>query len=108
MLILLPPSETKRDGGVEGSRLAPRELGFPSLAAPRRTMLTALEHVSRDRDAAMAAKVAFHQMPPAEVAKMHTATQPVIDAWIKEMDGKGANGKALVDDARAMIAKYAK
>ncbi len=60
------------------------------------------------RDAAMAAKVAFHQMPPAEVAKMHTATQPVIDAWIKEMDGKGANGKALVEDARAMIAKYSK
>lgn len=55
MLILLPPSETKRDGGVEGSRLAPRELGFPSLAAPRRTVLAALEHVSRDRDAAMAA-----------------------------------------------------
>ncbi len=60
------------------------------------------------RDAAIAAKVAFHQMPPAEVAKMHAATQPVIDAWIKDMDGKGANGKALVEDARAMIARYSK
>lgn len=60
------------------------------------------------RDAAMAAKVQFHTMPPAEVAKMQAATQPVIDAWIKDMDGKGANGKMLVDDARAMIAKYSK
>ena len=60
------------------------------------------------RDAAAAAKVQFHTMPPAEVAKMQAATQPVIDAWIKDMDGKGANGKMLVDDARAMIAKYAK
>jgi TRAP-type C4-dicarboxylate transport system substrate-binding protein len=60
------------------------------------------------RDAAMAAKVAFHTMPAAEVTKMQAATRPVIDAWIKEMDGKGANGKMLVDDARAMIAKYSK
>jgi TRAP-type C4-dicarboxylate transport system substrate-binding protein len=60
------------------------------------------------RDAAMAAKVAFHTMSAAEVTKMQAATQPVIDAWIKEMDGKGANGKMLVDDARAMIAKYSK
>jgi TRAP-type transport system periplasmic protein len=60
------------------------------------------------RDAAAAAKVTFHAFPPAEVAKMQAATQPVIDAWIKEMDGKGMNGRMLVDDARAMIAKYAK
>ena len=60
------------------------------------------------REAAMAAKVQFHKMPAAEIAKMQAATQPVIDAWIKDMDGKGANGKMLVDDARAMIAKYAK
>jgi TRAP-type C4-dicarboxylate transport system substrate-binding protein len=60
------------------------------------------------RDAAVAAKVTFHTMPAAEVAKMQAATQPVIDAWIKDMDGKGAHGKMLVDDARAMIAKYAK
>ena len=60
------------------------------------------------RDAATAAKVQFHAMPPAEVAKMRQLTRPVIDAWVKDMDSKGANGKALLDDARAMIAKYAK
>jgi TRAP-type C4-dicarboxylate transport system substrate-binding protein len=43
----------------------------------------------------------------AETARWKAASQPVIDAWIKEMDGKGQNGKQLVEDARAMIAKYA-
>jgi hypothetical protein len=31
----------------------------------------------------------------------------VIDAWIREMDGKGQNGRQLVDDVRALIEKYA-
>lgn len=48
MLILLPPSETKREGGAEGSRLALRELGFPRLHAARRTALAALETLARD------------------------------------------------------------
>lgn len=43
----------------------------------------------------------------AETARWKTASQPVIDAWIKDMDGKGLNGKQLVEDARAAIAKYA-
>lgn len=51
MLILLPPSETKREGGAEGSRLAPRELGFPSLGPARRRALTALEALARDPEA---------------------------------------------------------
>ncbi|MFT4030266.1 MAG: peroxide stress protein YaaA [Protaetiibacter sp.] len=55
MLILLPPSETKRDGGLEGSRLALRELGFPSLAAPRRIVLAALEELARDPEASAVA-----------------------------------------------------
>lgn len=48
MLILLPPSETKREGGAEGSRLALRELGFPSLTPARRRALTALEDLAKD------------------------------------------------------------
>jgi TRAP-type transport system periplasmic protein len=42
-----------------------------------------------------------------EVARWKQAAQPVVDAWIKDMDGKGMNGKQLVEDARAMVAKYA-
>lgn len=55
MLILLPPSETKREGGVDGTRLALRELSFPELGAVRRTALSALEELSRDPAAAASA-----------------------------------------------------
>lgn len=43
----------------------------------------------------------------AETERWKKAAQPVTDAWIKEMDSKGFDGKQLVEDARAMIAKYA-
>jgi cytoplasmic iron level regulating protein YaaA (DUF328/UPF0246 family) len=54
VLILLPPSETKRAGGVEGSRLSLRELSFPSLSSQRRAALTALEELARDPEASAA------------------------------------------------------
>lgn len=67
MLILLPPSETKRAGGAEGSRLAVRSLGFRPLDAARRTALAALEELSRDPDAALVAlKLSARQRPEAE------------------------------------------
>jgi cytoplasmic iron level regulating protein YaaA (DUF328/UPF0246 family) len=52
VLILLPPSETKREGGADGSRLMLRELGFPQLGVARRTALAALEALARDPVAA--------------------------------------------------------
>ena len=45
-------------------------------------------------------------MPPAEVAKMKAAAKPAIDRWLNQMKKKGIDGQALLDDARAMIAKY--
>jgi TRAP-type C4-dicarboxylate transport system substrate-binding protein len=46
-------------------------------------------------------------MPPDEVAKLRAKIeQPVIDRWIGEMKAKGVDGQALVDEARALIAKY--
>ena len=47
MLILLPPSETKRDGGTEGSSLDLSALSFPALTAQRRHALAALRGISR-------------------------------------------------------------
>lgn len=48
-------------------------------------------------------------MPAAEVAKLRKRVeQPVIDRWIAEMKAKGVDGQALVDEARALIAKYSK
>lgn len=54
MLILLPPSETKRDGGI-GEPLDLGALSFERLTAPRRTVLALLAEVSKSRRGAMAA-----------------------------------------------------
>lgn len=42
----------------------------------------------------------------AETERWKQAAQPVVDAWIAEMSGKGVDGAALVAEARALIAKY--
>lgn len=46
MLILLPPSETKRDGGADGTSLVPAGLSFTELAAARRTASAELRKLS--------------------------------------------------------------
>ncbi len=55
MHLLLPPSETKRDGGAEGSALDLTALGFPGLDRVRRSMLAAVRALSRNRAIAAAA-----------------------------------------------------
>ncbi|MEV8214798.1 peroxide stress protein YaaA [Leifsonia sp. NPDC077715] len=54
MLILLPPSETKRDGGA-GSPLALDRLRFPALHPVRRDVMDALLELSADREASVKA-----------------------------------------------------
>lgn len=48
MLLILPPSETKRDGGAPGSRLDLAALSFASLTPQRSAALTALSTLSRN------------------------------------------------------------
>lgn len=55
MLILLPPSETKRDGGVEGTTLDLSLLSFDSLSKPRKSVVAALKRLARSRSAMTAA-----------------------------------------------------
>jgi TRAP-type C4-dicarboxylate transport system substrate-binding protein len=43
----------------------------------------------------------------AETARWRKAAEPVIDSWAAEMKGKNIDAQALINDARAMIAKYA-
>ena len=47
MLVLLPPSETKRDGGAEGSVLDLAALSFGSLTPQRSAAIAALRKLSR-------------------------------------------------------------
>ena len=47
MLLLLPPSETKRDGGTAGSALNLAALGFQQLGEQRKGALAALRRLSR-------------------------------------------------------------
>jgi cytoplasmic iron level regulating protein YaaA (DUF328/UPF0246 family) len=54
LLILLPPSETKRDGGA-GEPLDLDSLGFPRLNPVRRTVLRAVAALSRNREASIRA-----------------------------------------------------
>jgi cytoplasmic iron level regulating protein YaaA (DUF328/UPF0246 family) len=51
VLVLLPPSETKRDGG-EPAPLALKALGFPALNATRRSVVTDTVALSRTPEAA--------------------------------------------------------
>ena len=42
----------------------------------------------------------------AEVARWKAAAEPVVERWIADMDGKGIDGAALIEQARALIEKH--
>lgn len=42
----------------------------------------------------------------AEIARWKTASEPVVEGWIADMDAKGIDGAALIDQARALIEKH--
>jgi len=43
-------------------------------------------------------------IPAEQVGDWRAAVQPVIEAWVKAMDGRGLDGQAMLDDASAMLA----
>jgi len=45
-------------------------------------------------------------IPNAEIERWKKLGQPVIDGWVKEVTAQGADGKALLTAARALIEKY--
>lgn len=50
----------------------------------------------------------FIELPEAERAKWKAKTEPVVKAWVDDMTRKGHPGQELVDQARALVAKYSK
>lgn len=49
---------------------------------------------------------AIHTLSDADVAKMKELTQPIFDDWIAEMTEKGLPAAQMIEDARALVAKY--
>lgn len=83
MLILLPPSETKRPGG-SGAPLDTASLALPSLAAPRESVTAALVALSADGDAAARVlKLSERQRGEIDVnrALRDAPTMPAIDRY---------------------------
>ena len=50
----------------------------------------------------------FYMIQAAELDNWRKAAQPIIDEWVKDTSAKGLNGKALLESARSLIAKYTK
>jgi len=48
------------------------------------------------------------QLTDAQLAQFKAKLEPVVQRWIDEVKSKGIDGQALVDQARALIAKYSK
>ncbi len=59
------------------------------------------------RDVAVNAGNNIVTLDEAEVARWREASRPVVARWIAEMDGKGIDGQALIDQAQALIAENA-
>jgi TRAP-type transport system periplasmic protein len=58
------------------------------------------------RAKAKAAGNQFYTLPTAEVARWVEAAKPVQAGWMIDMHKRGIDGRAMFDDARAMLAKY--
>ncbi|TPW70686.1 YaaA family protein [Schumannella sp. 10F1B-5-1] len=100
MLLLLPPSETKRRGG-EGPPLDLTALSFPSLTRARRATIAALRELSTDLDAAARAlklgpKSAVDAALNRDVRR--SATMPAIDRFdgvlYESLDAPGLDAAA--------------
>jgi TRAP-type C4-dicarboxylate transport system substrate-binding protein len=50
----------------------------------------------------------FNVLPPGEIAKMRAAAEKVQQAWVADMTKKGHDGKVLLAEAKALVAKYTK
>ncbi|MFT4124315.1 MAG: peroxide stress protein YaaA [Microbacteriaceae bacterium] len=107
MLLLLPPSETKRDGGEPGRPLALERLSFPELTAGREACLDALLRLSRSESASLTA-LRLSQRQRGEVERNRalrvSPTMPAVDRFTGVLfEALGAED--LDADARAWLGR---
>jgi cytoplasmic iron level regulating protein YaaA (DUF328/UPF0246 family) len=107
VLILLPPSETKRDGG-DGPPLDLGALSFPALTAARRQALAALRALSRN----LAAATGMLRLGPSsatEAARNRVVTTSPTMAAIDRYDGvlfDELDAASLPADARRFAGEH--
>lgn len=108
MLILLPPSETKREGGPEGTKLDEKALSFPELRGARRSAITATGQLARNlRAAATALKLGPKQAEEVRRNRVLRSSPvlPAIDRYTGVL--YDALGAATLDDrARAFAGEH--
>lgn len=107
MLILLPPSETKRDGG-DGPPLDLAALSFPGLTAARRSALAAVRAMSRNL-AAAAAMLRLGPSSAAEAARNRVVTTSPTMPALDRYDGvlfEELDAASLPEDARRFAARH--
>jgi cytoplasmic iron level regulating protein YaaA (DUF328/UPF0246 family) len=108
MLVLLPPSETKRTGGAEGTRLDFSALSWPELTPHRRVAVDGVRRLSRNLAAATRA-LRLGGTQAAEVARnrliLTSPTMPAIDRY----DGvlyEGLDAATLTGEQRAFAGRH--
>lgn len=89
------PADLKKvidaNSGVDVSRWAGKVMDGPQASAKK---------IAQERNNT------FIALSQAEYDRWAKATEYVDDEWVKEVSAKGANGKALLDEARALSKKY--
>jgi len=105
VLILLPPSETKRVGGVPGTKLDLSLLRFPQLKQLRATMVSAVRELARDTDATVSA-LKLGPTQRGEVAHNRavttSATMPAVDRYTGVVFD-ALDASSLPDQSRAYL-----
>ncbi|THG35608.1 peroxide stress protein YaaA [Glaciibacter flavus] len=102
MIVVLPPSETKNDGG-DGAPLDVRTLVMPRLASRRRVVVRAVRTLAADVDSAVAA-LKLGRTQHAEVARNRAVARSATMAAIDRYTGvlyEGLRAETLTDDERA-------
>jgi uncharacterized protein len=107
VLILLPPSETKRDGG-DGPALALDGLSFPGLAEPRAATIAATVELAADAEA-MVRSLKLGPRQAAEVERNRRVRESPTMSAIDRYTGvlfDALDAPTLDDDSRAYAARH--
>lgn len=108
LLLLLPPSETKRDGGVEGSTLDLAALSFAQLTPQRKQAVQALKSLSRNLSASTGA-LGLGRTQRFEIDRNRTLSTSAVMPAIERYTGvlfDGLDVESLTAQQRAFAAQH--